>query len=411
MPMISLLWPHVCLMFLGLVLGIISPAKLLAVQDSVAGETGSVEDKTVRIATFNISFNRDRAGMLKERLATGKGKNFQRIAKIIQRVRPDIILLNEFDYDESGESVQSFQKHFLEKAHDDLKPITYPHSFIRPVNTGIDSGLDMNHDGVTKSGEDAYGYGKFPGQYGMAVLSKYPVLEQQARTFQKFLWKDMPDALVPINPETNQPYYHAPVMEVFRLSSKSHWDVPVNVGGAVIHFIVTHPTPPTFDGPEDKNGKRNHDEIRMLADYVGGKAQYLYDDNGKRGGLEAGKHFVIAGDLNADPVDGDSHESAIKQLLDHPAINSSVAPISKGGPAFAALQGRKNSEQKGDPATDTSDFSDRTVGNLRIDYCLPSKTLDIKSQAVFWPEPDDPESDWVKATDHRMVYIDVVVPK
>lgn len=409
--MTSSRWPQSYLMFVGFTLGMLAPANLFAIQDSAAVPADSVQEKTVRLATFNISFNRDRAGMLKERLAKGKGKNFERIAKIIQRVRPDVILLNEFDYDESGEGVQLFQEHFLGKAHDDLKPINYPHTFMRSVNTGIDSGLDMNHDGVTKSGEDAYGYGKFPGQYGMVVLSKYPLLEKQARTFQNFLWKDMPDALVPIDPENDKPYYHAPVMEVFRLSSKSHWDVPVSIEGAIMHFIVTHPTPPTFDGPEDKNGKRNHDEIRMLADYVGGKAQYLYDDNGKHGGLVEGENFVIAGDLNADPVDGDSHESAIGQLLNHPAINSSVAPKSKGGPAFAALQGRKNSEQKGDPATDTADFSDRTVGNLRIDYCLPSKTLEVKSQAVFWPEPDDPEADWIKATDHRMVYIDVVIPK
>ncbi len=404
-------WPQSCLMFFGFVSGILASPNLLAIQDSTTVPVDSVHEKTVRLATFNISFNRDRAGMLKERLAKGKGKNFERIAKIIQRVRPDVILFNEFDYDESGESVQLFQEHFLGKAHDNLKPINYPYTFLRPVNTGVDSGLDMNHDGVAKSGEDAYGYGKFPGQYGMAVLSKYPFVEKQARTFQNFLWKDMPDALVPIDPENAKPYYLVPVMEVFRLSSKSHWDVPVNIEGAVVHFVVAHPTPPTFDGPEDRNGKRNHDEIRMLADYVGGKAQYLYDDKGKHGGLAEGEHFVVAGDLNADPVDGDSHESAIEQLLNHPAINSSAAPKSKGGTAFAALQGRKNSEQKGDPATDTADFSDRTVGNLRIDYCLPSKTLEVKSQAVFWPEPDDPEADWVKATDHRMVYIDVVIPK
>jgi len=397
-------WPQIGLMLVGLVLAILSPADLFAIQNSTT-------EKSVRFATFNISFNRDRAGMLKERLAKGKGKNFDRITKIIQRVRPDVILLNEFDYDPTGESVKLFQDLFLAKNHDDLEPITYPHVFIRPVNTGVDSGLDMNHDGVLNSGEDAYGYGKFPGQYGMVVLSQYPLIKEQARTFQNFLWKDMPDALVPIDPETEKAYFRSNVMEVFRLSSKSHWDVPVSIDGAVVHFLVTHPTPPTFDGPEDRNGKRNHDEIRMLADYVGGEAQYLYDDNGNRGGLADGAHFVIAGDLNADPVDGDSHKSAATQLLNHPAINSSAAPTSKGGPAFAALQGRKNSEQKGDPANDTADFSDRTVGNLRIDYCLPSKTLEVKSQAVFWPEPDHPEADWVKATDHRMVYIDVVLPR
>ena len=350
--------------------------------------------------------------MLKERLAKGKGKNFERITKIIQYVRPDIILLNEFDYDETGQSVASFLEHFLRQPHGDLELIEYPYSFIRPVNTGIDSGLDMNHDGITGSGKDAYGYGKFPGQYGMVVLSKYPFEEKQIRTFQNFRWRDMPGALVPVVGEDQSPYYTPPVMEVFRLSSKSHWDVPIKINGAVVHFVVAHPTPPAFDGPEDKNGKRNHDEIRMLADYVGAKSEseYLYDDAGKRGGLDPGEHFVIAGDLNADPIDGDSHGRAISQLLNHPAINAATAPKSDGGKVFAALQGRKNSAQKGDPAADTADFSDRTVGNLRIDYCLPSKTLELKSQGVFWPKPDRPEADWVKATDHRMVYIDVTVP-
>ena len=404
-------WPQSCLMFFGFVLGMLAPANVFAFQESATVPDESAQGETVRFATFNISFNRDRAGMLKERLAEGKGKNFERIAKIIQRVRPDVILLNEFDYDESGESVRLFQNHFLEKAQGDLQPIKYPHVFLRSVNTGIDSGLDMNHDGVLKSGEDAYGYGKFPGQYGMVILSKHPLLEKQARTFQNFLWKDMPDALVPMDPENNKPYFHSPVMNVFRLSSKSHWDVPVSIDGTVVHFLAAHPTPPTFDGPEDRNGKRNHDEIRMLADYVGGKAEYLYDDDGKRGGLADGSHFVIAGDLNADPIDGDSHSGAAAQLLSHPAINAATPPKSSGGTAFAALQGHKNSEQKGDPATDTSDFGDKTVGNLRVDYCLPSKTLEVKSQSVFWPAPDDPEAEWVKATDHRMVYIDVAIPK
>ena len=165
-----------CFMLFGFVLGVLAPANLFAIQDSATVPADSVQEKTVRLATFNISFNRDRAGMLKERLAEGKGKNFERIAKIIQRVRPDVILLNEFDYDKSGEGVQLFQEHFLGKAHDDLKPINYPHTFIRPVNTGVDSGLDMDHDGVKKTGADAYGYGKFPGQYGMAVLSKLSLI-------------------------------------------------------------------------------------------------------------------------------------------------------------------------------------------------------------------------------------------
>lgn len=399
------------IVFFLLLVGIICVSRsqnVLAIQTPAASK-GSIDRRPIRFATFNISFNRDREGMLKQRLALGKGKNFYRIAKIIQSVRPDVLLLNEFDYDSAGESVKHFQQKFLSQQFEGLEPIEYPHFFLKPVNTGVDSGLDINRDGVRGSGEDAFGYGKFPGQYGMVVLSKFPIAHDEARTFQKFLWKDMPGALLPTNPNNEQPYYRQEVLDVFRLSSKSHWDVPIQVTpDTTIHFLVSHPTPPTFDGPEDRNGKRNHDEIRLWADYVGGASDYLYDDDGKRGGLKSGERFVIAGDLNADPIDGDSHALAINQILKHPAINSLNAPQSLGGPEFAALQGQKNREQKGNPAFDTTDFSDRIVGNLRIDYCLPSKTLKLKTQAVFWPKPGSSKSDWVKATDHRMVYIDVV---
>ena len=61
------------------------------------------------------------------------------------------------------------------------------------------------------------------------------------------------------------------------------------VGGKVIHTLVSHPTPPVFDGPEDRNGTRNHDEIRLWSDYVlPSRSGYIYDDEGERGGLKPG---------------------------------------------------------------------------------------------------------------------------
>ena len=78
---------------------------------------------------------------------------------------------------------------------------------------------------------------------------------------------------------------------MLRLSSKSHWDVPVRVGAAVIHFLVCHPTPPVFDGPEDRNGARNSDEIRFWSDYIAG-AQYIHEDAGVKGGLANDAHFA-----------------------------------------------------------------------------------------------------------------------
>ena len=178
---------------------------------------------------------------------------------------------------------------------------------------------------------------------------------------------------------------------MFRLSSKSHWDVPVDVNGSTVHVLAAHPTPPTFDGPEDRNGTRNHDEIRFWADYVtpGKASRYIRDDEGVTGGLKPGESFVILGDQNADPVDGDSTQHAIDQLLDHPRITDPL-PTSAGGPEAAILQGGANLTHVGDPAYDTADFADTAPGNLRADYVLPSRDLEVLDAGVFWPVQADP---------------------
>src|SRR5262249_44400976 len=141
-----------------------------------------------------------------------------------------------------------------------------------------------------------------------------------------------------------------------------------------------------------RNGLRNHDEIRFWSDYVTpGVGGYIYDDNGQLGGLKAGERFVILGDYNADPLDGDSVASAINQLLDNPEINDATPPTSAGGPAAAARQGGINLSHLGDPAFDTADFADTAPGNLRSDYVLPSTSgLDHVDGGVYWKPNEDP---------------------
>ncbi|MGB9359881.1 MAG: endonuclease/exonuclease/phosphatase family protein, partial [Acidimicrobiia bacterium] len=198
------------------------------------------------------------------------------------------------------------------------------------------------------------------------------------------------------------------------LSSKNHVDVPIEVDGKTVHFLVSHPTPPVFDGDEDRNGRRNFDEIRFWADYVsGGKtARYIYDDAGTKGGLNGNARFVIAGDLNSDPFDGDSYPGAAQLLLDHPKVNATTTPSSLGGPQQAGLQGGINDDHLGDPAFDTADFSDSSPGNLRADYVLPRSTMTIVRSGVFWPLEADPLFPLVgvypfPSSDHRLVWIDV----
>ncbi|SDS97365.1 endonuclease/exonuclease/phosphatase family protein [Jiangella sp. DSM 45060] len=381
-------------------------AAVLAAAPANADRPGAAE---LRVATYNLSLNRAAEGELEDDLSTGADPQARAVAEVIQRTRPDIVLLNEFDYVEGGVAADLFRANYLETGQGGADPIEYPYAYVAPSNTGVPSGFDLNNDGTVGGGDDAFGFGLFPGQYGMAVLSRYPILEEDVRTFQDFLWKDLPGSLLPTD------FYSPEEQAVLRLSSKSHWDVPVRVGGRTVHVLVSHPTPPTFDGPEDRNGRRNHDEIRFWAEYVGpGRATWIYDDEGRRGGLKPGSAFVIMGDQNSDPVDGDSVPGAIQQLLDHPRVVDPL-PTSAGAPEAAVLQGGANATHGGDPRYDTADFADTAPGNLRADYVLPSRQLRPVDAGVFWPVRSDPLSRLTgefpfPTSDHRLVWVDVRVP-
>lgn len=376
--------------------------------------------RTVRFATFNASLNRGTEGALVTDLSTPDNVQARNAAETIQRVDPDVLLINEFDYDDAHAAAGLFVRNYLAVGQRGAAPIRFPYRFVAPSNTGIASGVDFDGRGgaVTTPGSDAYGqdafgYGWFPGQYGMLVLSKYPIDARAVRTFQHFLWKDMPGNVMPPG------YYSDEARAIFRLSSKSHWDVPIRLGHSArdtVHFLVSHPTPPTFDGTEDRNGRRNHDEIRLWADYISGprRSSYLYDDKGCRGGLRPGSRFVIAGDLNADPYDGDSYDHAVRQLLEHPAVRlPATPPASAGGVEAARLQGGANASHLGNPAYDTSDFNDNAPGNLRVDHVIPSRGLEPRGNGVFWPTSDDPLYRLVggganqPTSDHRLVWQDV----
>jgi Endonuclease/Exonuclease/phosphatase family len=399
---------------------------------------------SVRFATFNLSLNRGAAGQLVDQLSHPEVDDvFRRQARnnaeVIQRNRPDVLLINEFDF--APEAVDLFRRNFLEVSQNGAEPIHYPYAYIAPSNTGIPSGKDFFNDGSVGGPNDAFGFGFFPGQFGMVVYSKHPILTHRVRTFQLFRWKDMPGALLPDDPRTPAPadWYSPDELDIFRLSSKSHWDIPIRIRGKTVHFLTSHPTPPVFDDPGpfqphipagvDFNGKRNHDEIRLWADYISGgrQARYIYDDAGRRGGLGRGERFVIAGDQNSDPLDGDSIPGSIQQLLNHPHVNTRETPDSAGGPEAAALQGGANTTHRSDPRFDTADFSDIAPGNLRADYVLPRRSLKILDSAVFWPVQSDPffrltgvfdndpfpngwrEVGGFPTSDHRLVWVDVKV--
>ena len=133
---------------------------------------GQSNYKSVRIATFNVSMDatnyveQDQSPLgdeLSSNLGNGEHKQIKNIAEIIQQLKPDIVLLNEFDYsNKSVTDVQNFIKHYLKVSQNNQKPIDYPYFYIAPVNTGVDSGLDLDKDGIASGTKgDAFGFGLF----------------------------------------------------------------------------------------------------------------------------------------------------------------------------------------------------------------------------------------------------------
>lgn len=368
------------------------------------------EPVALRVATFNVSMDASNylaaeelphkgASALRDALAQ-QHPQIQAIAEIVQHTRPDVLVLNEFDYVDQQHGVDVFKRDYLAVSQNGESPIDYPYVYIAPVNTGVPSPYDLSGDGeATGTGNDAWGFGFYPGQYGMAVLSKYPIQTDAVRTFQMFKWKDMPGALAPLKPGTSEPFYSAEAWQEFRLSSKSHWDVPIAVKQHTLHVLVSHPTPPVFDGKENRNGRRNHDEIRFWADYIQPHlSDYIYDDNGNFGGLGENQAFVIAGDLNASVESDDNVPGAITQLLKHPKVNAEVTPESRGGAAHSP---------------DNPQASTHTAGwRKRADYVLPSVAgISLIQAGVFWPEPNAAKAELVRnrevSSDHRLVWIDI----
>ena len=365
----------------------------------------------IRIALFNI--RELRAGKIEEVDETGVGLNAQlrAAAGIIQRVRPDVLVLQEIDlfFDEGGATLDRHARRFVEAyLQTGDNPIDYPVTFAAPSNTGLLTGIDLDRNGRVATdadrgqrvhGNDSFGYGTYPGEYAMAVLSRLPLAAEEARTFQRFLWRDLPGHHIPDG------VYTPAALEIVRLSSKSHWDLPVRIGDRRLHLLISHPTPTGFDGEEDRNGRRNFDEIKLWADYLDG-SQALVDDRGGRGGLGVDESFVILGDLNARPDEERSiydGKAAIAQLLEHRRIRDTGPVATSGG----ALQGRP-AGPPGYLERATAEFRD----GMRIDYVLPSTDLDVGGGGVFWPAPDeDPDGHALAeaASDHRLVWIDLVL--
>lgn len=314
-------------------------------------------------------------------ILSGEDAQVAAVVAVIANAGPDLLLLQGVDYDLEGRALGALADR-LQAAG-----AIYPYRLALPPNTGVPTGLDLDGDARRGGPGDAQGWGMFRGQGGMAVLSRLPIQQDGVLDFSGFLWRDLPagQAAQVLGPEA---------LRRQRLASVAAWEVPVVTPAGAMRLLALHATPPVFDGPEDRNGHRNEDELWFWLRRIDGWSP--------RGAPSLRAPFVLAGILNADPEDGEARRGALTAALGHPALQD-PRPTSAGG------------AELGD-ATDTADWPDPEPGNLRASYVLPSADLAVVGAGVLWPAHGDPAwpilggEDGNGASRGRLVWVDIALP-
>ncbi len=321
----------------------------------------------LRVATFNTELFRAGPGLLLRDIRKDNDPQVTAVLDVLREASADVVVLQGVDYDLGNRALEALAKR-----------AGYPHHFALRPNAGLATELDLDGDGRTGGPGDAQGYGAFSGQAGMGILSRHPINSTDVRDYTDVLWRNIPGALLPMT--NGKPFPSAEAQKIQRLSNMGHWIVPVAVAAdATLQLMTFHATPPVFDGPEDRNGRRNHDEIRFW--------QHVLD--GTFGPAPASP-FVLLGQTNQDPEQGEGRKDAIRGLLADPRFQD---PQPHGAMGLA-----------------TVDWSDIDLGAFRVSYVLPSQDIRIIDAGVVWPDADDPFLDAVtQASRHRLVWIDLVV--
>ena len=365
---------------------------------------GAAAAESVRVATYNVGLSRAGPGLLLHELVQGPKPQLDAVLRVIRAVRPDVLLLTGFDHDLRGRALAAFQARLAEGPDG----IDYPYAFQAPVNAGVVSGRDLDGDGLLMGPGDALGWGRFPGQGGMAIVVAAAARRRRARGASAGCsGARRRTPLLPVRVDGG-PFPDAEGQAALRLSSRAHWDVPVLLpGGGRLHLLAANPTPPLFDGAERFNRRRNHDEIVLWARYLDGQA--LRDDAGRVAGPPAAP-VVVLGDLNADPFDGDGMHEGIAAAARPSGAAGPRARQRRGGRGGGAGRGQRPPRRPGGARHRRLARRARPgqpPGRLRAAL----GGAPVAGAGVFWPEPGERMAAVAAlASAHRLVWVDIALP-
>lgn len=310
---------------------------------------------TIRVATYNTELSRDGPGLLLRDIQKGTDRQVVAILDVLTAARSDILVLQGVDYDLEGRAIEALANALQSRG------LNYPYRYAAPPNAGLMTPLDLDGDGRMGGPGDAQGYGRFFGEGAMAILSRFPINTADVQDYSTLLWRDLPKALLPGTADA--PFPSPDAHAVQRLPSHGHWVVPITHPTlGPVHILTYHASPPVFDGPEDRNGRRNHDETIFWLHYLDGH----FD-------TPPAERYLLIGDANLDPTKGDGRGEAMRRLLDD-----------------ARLQ---------DPLSGQTTVKWSQTGPLRVDYALPSADWTVLNAGVAAPNPE--------ASRHQLVWVEL----
>lgn len=299
--------------------------------------------ETFTFATFDTGLGRRGPGLMLRDLQAGRDAQAEAAVALIAAADADVLLLMDVDWDDGGAGVAALQARLATAGR------VYPEAVALRPNSGVPSGVDLDGDGTTHEARDALGYGWFTGDSGLAVLSRHPL--GPVRDLSDVPWEAGPEVL-PVAARGIVP-----------LATTAQWVVPLRLPGAEVTLITMAAGTPVFDGPEDRNGIRNRDELAFVATLV-----------------DAAKLPIVMGRANQDPAGGEGWGDALRRLLGHPALRDAVPTDEDGSVA-------------------TVDW--RSVGPMRVDYVLPPRAARIVGSGTLHDETAGPA---------RLVWVEIALP-
>ena len=288
------------------------------------------------------------------------------MAEIIQRVRPDVLLINEFDFDARGTALRLFQDNYLSVPHNGAAADRLPLRLTAPSNTGIPSGLrpeqQRRFTPVARLRRRRVRLRLLPRPVRHGRLLEVP--DRRRRH------PDVP--ALPVEGHAGRPAARRPgdpgrrrlvlPRRARRASGCRRRATGTcrsrSAARPCTSWSATRPRR-SSTAPEDRNGTRNFDEIRLWADYVTARrtAGYIYDDAGRSRRPAAGR----------DVRDRRRPELRPARRRQHPGLRSSSCSTTRGStrrprPTARAASRRPRcraaptSTHRVGPAYDTADF-------------------------------------------------------